>query len=40
MSNSEFLEELKELQKKGKLKSDSKMAPHLKAFNIVRDLRS
>lgn len=40
MSNEEFQEELRLLQKKGKLTSDNKLAPHLKAFNIVRDLRS
>jgi hypothetical protein len=28
------------LRKKGKLPSDNQIAPHLKSYNIVRDLRS
>lgn len=36
----EFFKQLRILLKKGKLPSDNEIAPHLKAYNIVRDLRS
>lgn len=40
MSEEEFFSQLKLLLEKGKLQSDNTVAPHLKAYNIVRDLRS
>ena len=40
LSDEEFFKELKLLKTIGKMPSDNKLAPHLKAFNILRDLRS
>jgi hypothetical protein len=36
----QFFDELKLLLKKKKLPSDNQIAPHLKSYNIVRDLQS
>ena len=40
ISQEHFFAQLKLLLDKGKLQSDNEVAPHLKAYNIVRDLRS
>lgn len=40
MTDDQFFTELKLLLKKRKLPSDNIIAPHLKAYNIVRDLQS